>query len=193
MDFVEAHHFVSQQCFVDIQLSYLHLQVLLHLIRSDCCEVFFSKIGGMNGNERAYDFHKLLNTTNMLNHLSKVEYGHNGLKFNKQYNKMENIWAKIHPLRDHEAAADLANYGNIGTNAEVVLALHKGLKMVHTMLRHLNMAPSIHAHPALKVWFSKLWELEKTDERFMKFKQGGTPVRGEDGDGEVIRESMTMR
>ena len=60
---------------------YPHLPVPLHLIGSDFCEIFFSKIGGMNGMERSYDFHDLMNTTNTLNRLSNVEYGDNGLKF----------------------------------------------------------------------------------------------------------------
>ena len=63
-------HFVSQQCFLDIQLSchfivllvchfrdkYSNLNVPFHLIGSDSCEVFFSKVGSMVGMERAYDF-----------------------------------------------------------------------------------------------------------------------------------------
>ena len=112
MEIIEGRHFVSQQCFIDIQLSchfavllivhfrdrYAHLPVPLHLTGSDSCEIFFSKIGGMNGNERAYDFHELTNAANTLNHMSVVEYAENGLKFNKQHNKMENVWAKLHPL-----------------------------------------------------------------------------------------------
>ena len=53
--------FVSQQCFIDIQISchfvvlliahfrnkYSHLSIPLHLSRSDSCKVFFSKVGGM--------------------------------------------------------------------------------------------------------------------------------------------------
>jgi hypothetical protein len=52
------------------------------------------------------------------------------------------------------------------------------------------MAPSVHARANLKTWFNKPWELEKVDERFMKFKHGSRPVSGEDGDSEVIRENM---
>ena len=52
----------------------------------------------MIGTKRAYDFQELVNTSNTLNHLSKVEYGENGLKFGKQLNKMKNIWAKLYPL-----------------------------------------------------------------------------------------------
>ena len=87
-------HFVSQQCFLDIQLScyfivllichfcdkFPGLTVLFYLIGSDSCEVFFSKVGGMVGMERAYDFQELLGTTNIVNHLSQIEYGRNGIK-----------------------------------------------------------------------------------------------------------------
>jgi hypothetical protein len=60
--FVNAQEsFVSQQCFVDIQMSchfvvllislfrkkYPTLPIPLHLIGSDSYEIFFSKIGGM--------------------------------------------------------------------------------------------------------------------------------------------------
>lgn len=204
MEIVEARHFVSQQCFIDIQLSchfavllichfcdrYAHLPVPLHLTGSDSCEIFFSKIGGMNGNERAYDFHELLNSANTLNHLSAVEYAGNGLKFNKQHNKMENIWAKIHPLRADETPCDLGDYLEIPTNAEVVLALKEGLTEAQRLLRHLNMAPSVHARANLKVWFNKPWELETTDEKFMKFKSTSKLVFGEDGDSEVIRHTL---
>jgi hypothetical protein len=34
------------------------LAIPLHLIGSDACEIVFSKIGGMVGLERAYDFHE---------------------------------------------------------------------------------------------------------------------------------------
>jgi hypothetical protein len=87
--------FVSQQCFVDIQLSchfvvlliktfrdrFPSLPVPLHLTRSYSCEIFFSKIRRMVGMERAYDFHELLNSANILNQLSAIEYGENGLPF----------------------------------------------------------------------------------------------------------------
>lgn len=82
-------HFISQQCFLDVQLSchfivllichfcdkYPHLVVPFHLTGSDSCEVFFSKVGGMVGMERAYDFQELLGAANIVNHLSQLEYG----------------------------------------------------------------------------------------------------------------------
>ena len=62
--------FVSNQCYLDVQLSchfvvllikyfrdaFSHLLVPFHLIGFDLCEIFFSKVGGMQGMERAYDF-----------------------------------------------------------------------------------------------------------------------------------------
>ena len=62
--------FVSNQCYLDVQLSchfvvlliryfrdaFSHLPVPFHLTGSDSCEIFFSKVGGMQGMERAYDF-----------------------------------------------------------------------------------------------------------------------------------------
>lgn len=41
--------------------------------------------------ERAYDFHKLLNTANIVNRLSAIKYGSNGLSFKKVHNKTENV------------------------------------------------------------------------------------------------------
>jgi hypothetical protein len=35
----------------------------------------------MQGMERAYNFHELINCANALNQLSAVEYGENGLQF----------------------------------------------------------------------------------------------------------------
>ena len=60
-NFIEILNFVSQQCFIDIQISYhffvllvchfrdtySHLPIPVHLTGSDSCEIFYSKIGGM--------------------------------------------------------------------------------------------------------------------------------------------------
>ena len=164
MEIIEGHNLVSQQCFINIQLScqfamllichfrdrYVHLPVPFHLTRNDSCEFIFSKIGGMNGNERSYNFHELINMANTLNHMFAIEYTENGLKFNKQHNKMENEWAKLHPLQEGKTACDLGDYSKIPTTADVVLALKEGLTKAQRLLRHLNMALSVHARPNLK-------------------------------------------
>jgi hypothetical protein len=59
-----------------------NLPMPLNLTGSDLYEIFFSKVGGIQGMERAYDFHELVNCANTLNHLAAIEYGDNGLKFN---------------------------------------------------------------------------------------------------------------
>ena len=133
---------MSQQCFLDIQLSChfvvllichfrdrcLDLGVPLHLTGSDSCEVFFSQIGGMNGLERAYDFHELVNTANTLNHISVVEFGKNGLAFKKQHKKMETVWESLHELQAGEEPCNLGDYNLISTNAHVVAALKEDFR-----------------------------------------------------------------
>lgn len=201
---VEAQHFVSKHCFINIQLScsfavllichfrdrYRHLPVPLHLTGSDSCEIFFSKIGGMSGAERAYDFHELVNTANTFNQLSAIEYGENGLKFNKVHNKMDNIWARLHPLLEGETPCDLGDYSLIDSNADVVNALKEGLLEAQRTLRGLNMVPTVHAAPAKKVWFLKPWVIEKDDPTWLSCTPAATPVLGEDGDSEVMRETV---
>ena len=50
------------------------------------------------GLKHAYDFHNIMNTTNTLNHLVRIECGTNGLKLNIVHIKMESVWAGLHPL-----------------------------------------------------------------------------------------------
>jgi hypothetical protein len=108
--------------------KYAHLPVPLHLAGSDSCKVFFSKIEGMVGLERAYDFHEVVGTAHTLNHLSSIEYAENGLQFGRAHKKMENIWHKLHPLQEGETAAHLGNYGGIQMEAEVIATLKDGLR-----------------------------------------------------------------
>jgi hypothetical protein len=201
---VEAKNFVSLQCFIDIQLSchfvvllichfrdrFPELPVPLHLTGSDSCEIFFSRIGGMNGQERAYDFHDLVNTANTLNHISATEYGKNGLTFNKQHNKMENVWESLHKLQSGEQRCNLGDYKLVSCDAEVILALQEGLKEAQAMLRALNMAPSSHCQSKKKIWYEKPWVVEKADPKSWAYKPSARPTSGEDGDSEVLRDSL---
>ena len=108
--------------------TYPDLPVPLHRTGNDSCEIFFSKIGGMEGHERAYDFHQLVNTANTLNRLSATEYKDSGLKFGRVHNKMKNIWADLHPLSHSEVPCNLGDYTSIATDADVIAALQEGLK-----------------------------------------------------------------
>ena len=198
-----ANRFVSQQCFLDVQMSchyvvflvmhfqnkYPHLSVPLHLTGSDACEIFFSKIGGMVGLERAYDFHELVNCANTFNHLSSIEYGENGLKFGKVHNKMTNIWAEINSLEDGETLCDLGDYSSVSSDIMIIEALKEGLVEAQRMLNCLNMAPSAQASRDKKIWFKTHWEVERKHPKHLAFIPGA-PIYGEDGDGEVLREQM---
>jgi len=116
--------------------------IALHLTRSYSCETFFSKIGQMVGIERAYDFLKLINCTNTLNHVHAIDYGGNGFKFGKVHNKMENVWVALHPLQEGESIANLAYYNLIMLDDDVIQALIDRFKNVQNMLTMLNMKGS---------------------------------------------------
>jgi hypothetical protein len=41
---------------------------------------------------------------------------------------MENIWSKLHPLREDEHVANLGDYNNVAGNDMLVTALKEGFK-----------------------------------------------------------------
>jgi hypothetical protein len=198
-----ADSFVSQQCFIDLQMSchfvvlrtfrdkYPSLAVPLSLTRSDSCENFFSKVGGMLGMERAYEFHELGRVANTMNQLSEVEYGKNGLQFGRVHNKMTNIWAKLHPLESREHKAGLGDYTLVGTDDLLVEAMKEGLLEAQKMLRSLNMAPSAIAKH--KKWFTQPWTVERTDAKHFAYIPSKTPVADEDGDAEYLRYTLEIQ
>jgi hypothetical protein len=85
--------------------------------------MFVSKIGGMVGMECAYDFYELVNCADTFNHVGAIEYGENGLKFGEVHNKMENVWATLHPLQEGESIANLVDYNLVMSNDDVIHAL----------------------------------------------------------------------
>ena len=103
--------------------KYPELSVLQHMTGNDACEIFFSKIGGMEGLERAYDFHQLVSNANTLNCLTASEYKENVLKFDKVHNKMKNVWPALHPLQEGERECDLGDYSLLAIDGDVVTAL----------------------------------------------------------------------
>jgi len=98
---------------------------------------------------------------------------------------MQNVWESLHPLVDLDVKCDLVDYSSIFIDKDVVLALKEGLKEAQKMMRILNMAPS-----STKAWFITLWVLEKLDPKYMAFVSGKCLVLGEDGDNEVLRETL---
>ncbi len=120
--------------------------------------MFFSKIGGMVGMECAYDFLKLVNCTNALDHVHAIDYGGNGFKFGKVHNKMENVWVVLHPLQEGESIANLAYYNLIMLDDDVIQALIDKFKNVQNMLTTLNMKGS---PTYMRSWFIVVqWAME---------------------------------
>ena len=170
--------------------KYPHLPVPLHLTGSDVCKIIFSKIGGMEGDEQAYDFDQLVSSTNTLNWLAATEYKDNGLKFDKVHNKMKNVQAHLHPLREGESECNLGDYNGISTTADVVAALEEGLQLAQGMLRDLDMVPL--AESSTNAWFLTPWLVKKADLESFVYVPDNTPMREEDGDGEVLRHDLEL-
>ena len=60
--------------------------------------------------------------------------------------------------------------------------------MAQSMLNSLNMAPSTHAKS--KTWFQQPWLLEAADPKHWSYIPPTKPVSGDDGDAEVLRDSL---
>ena len=182
-----SYHFVVLLIY-HFRDKYPHLAVLLHLTSSDACEIFFSKIRGMEGHERAYNFHQLVSTANTLNRLTADEYKESGLKFGRVHNKMKNVWAQMHPLNAIETGCDLSDFALIAIDADVIATLQDSLREAQNMLTILNMAPPIDC--ANKSWFLTAWVLEKADSSSFAYAPAFSCVRGDDGDAKVLRQDL---
>jgi hypothetical protein len=125
--------------------------------------MFFSKIRGMVGMECAYDFFKLVNCANTLNHVDAIEYGENGFKFGKVHNKMENVWVALHTLLEGESIANLAYNNLVLLDDDVIQTLIDRFRNVQNMLTMLNMkgSPTTQGHDSS--WFNEPWKVEQYD------------------------------
>jgi hypothetical protein len=101
---------------------------------------------------------------------------------------MKNVWADLHPLVKGEVVCNLLDYTLIATDDDVATGLQKGLKEAQSMLRVLNMSPLVHC--ANKVWFMTPWLVGKEDPHKFAYVLTKSPVRGGDGDGEVLRANL---
>ena len=198
--------FVSNQCFLDIQLPchfvvllivhfrnrYPHLSVPLHLIGSNSCEIFFSKNEEMVEMERAYDFSELLNC-------ATIEYRENGLKFGHLHNKTANVWADLHPLQEGQSLADLEDYSGICAHEDVIATLTEGFTKAQSILEELNMITK-HVQPRrLKGvtdveanWFQKPWAVEALDPQNLAYIPTSKSNDGEDGNALVVETPTSM-
>lgn len=98
--------------------------------------------------------------------MAKLKYGENDLKFKKIYNKMENIWKKLHHLHLREARVDLGHYSSVATKEQVVGTFKEGLLQAQKIITSLNMAPLAIAKEEEEV---VLVSLESSRRRFATF------------------------
>ena len=85
---------------------------------SDVCKKFFSKVSGMVGVERAYDFTNLLHAIGTLNRVVEEELNPRGLRFNKYHKKQMNIWNKLYQQIVEEGDV-LSQYDSISTDIKL--------------------------------------------------------------------------
>ncbi|KAL2612088.1 hypothetical protein R1flu_023780 [Riccia fluitans] len=100
----------------------------LHLLDSDSCEQFFSRVRGMRGYERNYDFGDLLDCASGLNRLAVLEYSEEVVKLSKAHVKQRPLWAKLHPLPLGHAKPDMADFARLATDDQITEALKVGLQ-----------------------------------------------------------------
>ncbi|KAL2632676.1 hypothetical protein R1flu_004155 [Riccia fluitans] len=120
---------------------------------------FFSRVGGMRGYERNYDFGNLLDCASGLNHLAILEYGEDVVKLSKAHVKQRPLWVKLHPLPPGHVKPDLSDFARLATDDQITKALKVGLQQAQTLLTQLNMSP--HARMRDKTWWRTPWTLEK--------------------------------
>lgn len=82
----------------------------------------------MEGHEKAYDFHQLVNILNTLNGLTSTKYKDNELNCGRVYNQVKNVWANLHLLIEGEFACNTLDDTIIATDDDMTSALSKGLK-----------------------------------------------------------------
>ncbi|KAL3678331.1 hypothetical protein R1sor_021287 [Riccia sorocarpa] len=142
------------------KVEHVCLPVPLHLLGSDCCEHFFSRVGGMSGCERNYDFGDLINCASGLNRLAALEFGKENLQLGGKHVKQETIWTKLHPRPVGQCEPDLASFAMLESDSEVVEALKTGLKEAQGCLIRLNILPYLFLFQlSLDIFLVSLYEL----------------------------------
>ena len=150
-------NFISREAYQDVKISchfavllmrlfhdkYSNLPCALHLTGSNVCENFFSKVVGMVGVERTYDFLDLLHAIGTLNRVVEEESNPQGLHFNKYCKKQMSIRNKLHQQIVEEGDV-LSQYDSISTNNKIIEYLKIGLEDAQKILLGLGMQPERH-------------------------------------------------
>jgi hypothetical protein len=86
---------------------------------------------------------------------------------------------------------DLGDHSALVIGEDFVEALKEGLKATQAQLNALNMTPSSYA--SRKQWFLQPWTVERSDSKHWAYVAPEKQVSGEDGDEEIMRDSITMQ
>ena len=161
-------NFISKEAYTDIQLSchfvvllikmfrdfYPSLKCPLHLTGTYAAEIYFSKIGGMIGQERAFDFGDLLHSIGSLNKIAMHECSVDGLTFSRAHKKQEHIWKCLNK-QEGSLEADLGDYEAVSSYEKIVDALKEGLQKAQNLCEPLGLKPA-NKGESLK-WWSQPW------------------------------------
>ncbi|KAL3685188.1 hypothetical protein R1sor_003210 [Riccia sorocarpa] len=114
--------------------KYSGLKVPLHLLGLDCRKHFFSRVGGMTGYERNYDFEDLIHSASGLNRLAAMEYGEENVFMGRGHARQQTIW------RNFIRLVQISEERIAGNSKPLIL---------------LNMAP--HTGVRNQVWWKTPW------------------------------------
>ncbi|MCO5595094.1 hypothetical protein L7F22_049132 [Adiantum nelumboides] len=115
---------------IDGHVYGLHDQDFVHGL--DVAEIYFSKIGGMIGQERAFDFEDLLHSIGSLNKIAMHECNSDGLTFSRAHKKQEHIWKSLNK-QEEGLEVDLDNYEPVSSDERIVGALKEGLQKAQNL------------------------------------------------------------
>ncbi|KAL3682655.1 hypothetical protein R1sor_000677 [Riccia sorocarpa] len=167
--------------------KYTGLKDPMHLLGSDCCEHFFSRVDGMKGYERNYDFADLVDCASGLNRLASMEYGEEKLHMSTSHAKQQTIWGKLHPLAVDESEPDLSDFTRLSTDGDIIHALKQGFQQAQSMFIMFNMASR--AGVTNQAWWRTPWTVEEDLGLFDKASEVAAEhmdTEAEELEGEIV-------
>lgn len=202
-------NFISQQCFIDIVMSCHFVVLLMKMFRdkfpslpvplsrtgSDVCEIFFSKVGGMAGVERSYNFGDLLRAASTLNRQAEIEGDDDGVRFPRAHKKMKTVWDLVNSTPKDVLPANLGDYTSILTDEDLIVDLKEGFSEAKKYLRVLNMAPSTNCSRERSRWFRVPWEFSEPLQKNLQHLAESVPEHGDNGEkgdalGDAVRDAQ---
>ena len=203
-----ATNFISRQTYLAIQLSchysvlliklfrdrHCHLEVPLSLTSSDACEIFFSKVGGMNQNEQNYDGCDLVESVEAIARIAEFEANPKGPQFARAHKKQTHIWTELEK-NSTLSLANLGDYVGLESDDQIISTLKLGFIKAQMLCAELGMKP---AKVIMKSWWEQPWIHERKLEKelfssieeeecdFVHIHDATTEEGGICGNGQVV-------